>query len=299
MIDVQIAISTDMGYFKPSLVAMMSVLERASAPVKVNFFGDALDDDAQSSVQSACGAFPGASLNYVDISGMIPEPPEGCGTPKSTMARLILPSLASGRVLHIDSDTMTFSDIRPLFELDLQGNLIAAVRDFVFLNMFVNDRSYHRDRYDYNTTLLSPYPVHDYFNAGIVLYDIDSISSDGKLVEEMADINAAYRDRDVDQSWLNRLFKGNVTFLDPSWNCIWGRNLKSVQIAKSMLPERHIHDLQKSKIEHYCGLIKPWRPLGWKHYLDPGKFLKYGYTALRYRHRASALLGRIEIASVR
>ena len=294
MTKAQIAMSTDMKRLGPSLVALCSALRHTSLDLDVHFFGDRLTSDARCIVETAVRTGARTTLNYIDISDMPFDPPSWCDLPKAMMARLLLPTVAAGRVLYLDVDTMAVSSIDSLFEIDLKGNPIAATRDFTFLNMYVRNMDYHRDRFDFNSRLMAPHPAYDYFNSGVMIFDIDAICANSDWKRMMTDVQAAYDMNDGDQSWLNHVFKGNVTFLDPSYNCIWGRSRKIFGIAKSQLPKNLVHELSKSKINHYCGLIKPWRYLRSSYYLNPGKFFKYGYTAYSYRKHARAYFNDIE-----
>lgn len=290
----QIAMSTDMKRLGPSLVTLCSSLRHTSLDLDVHFFGERLSDDARCLVETAVRTSARTTLNYIDISDMPFDPPSWAGAPKAMMARLLLPTVATGRVLYLDVDTMAVSSIDSLFELDLKGNPIAATRDFTFLNMYVRNMNLHRDRFDFNSRIMAPHPVYDYFNSGVMILDIDAICANSDWKSGMTDVQAAWDMNDGDQSWLNHVFRGNVTFLDPSYNCIWGRSRKIFRIAKSQLPENLVHELSKPKINHFCGLTKPWRYLGAAYYLNPEKFFKYGYTALTYRRRAEAFFKDLE-----
>ena len=292
---VQIAISADMDYLRPALVAMMSVLDNTRSPVTVHFLGDCLSDEAKLSVQSACGLFPGTTLRYIETSEVLAPPPSWVVEPRSMIAITALPKIITGRVLYLDCDTMTFSDIKPLFEMDMQGNSIAAIRDFVFLNMYVKNMSTFKERHDFNASLMSPYPVYDYFNSGVVLFDMDMIRENSALLGTMTDAQGLYELGDADQSWLNHVFRGRVAYLHPSWNCMWGRGRKMVEIGRSALPAEHVHKYAPAAINHYFGIIKPkpWHGMGSVYFRNPAKFAKYGYEALRYRNMSRRLLGRL------
>lgn len=49
---------------------------------------------------------------------------------RSCMSILLVPKLAGqGRTLYLDRDTMAFGDVSEPFDMDLEGNLAAAVRN--------------------------------------------------------------------------------------------------------------------------------------------------------------------------
>jgi lipopolysaccharide biosynthesis glycosyltransferase len=44
---------------------------------------------------------------------------------------LIIPSKLTGRVLYLDGDVRVSADLSPLFKVDMQGQPLAAARDYV------------------------------------------------------------------------------------------------------------------------------------------------------------------------
>ena len=139
MNNIQIAFATDMGYFEPTLIAMMSVLKHASRPFSVHFLGYQLADDAKRRLELACRSFADADLSFHELD----KDMLAGATQKTdyislvTLGRLGLPKLAQGQVLYIDGDTITYGDVATLFDLDMKGALIGAVRDVVTLkNLF-------------------------------------------------------------------------------------------------------------------------------------------------------------------
>ena len=138
MTKVQIAVVTDMRMFEPTLTAMMSAVEHSSRPVTIHFLGHEISDEARRLLDAAAKALPNADLRFYDLSEALPE---GWDDFKydgkhsaATKANLFVPKLVEeGRVLYLDSDTITHADISPLFDLDMKGCHIAAARDYGFL----------------------------------------------------------------------------------------------------------------------------------------------------------------------
>ena len=184
------------------------------------------------------------------------------GNSGAIMGRMLLPQLAEGRVLYIDSDTLTCADIRPLFEMDMGTAKIAAVRDYTVLGTFRKDRAIGRSVFADQIDLMKPTPVFMYFNAGVVLMDCSAIRRDAGVMRRMTDLSAASGLRLLDQDLLNSTFKNQVHFLDHSWNCMWGQSRRMARIAKTTLPECPDRHPLPAKIVHFIGARKPWDPLG-------------------------------------
>lgn len=148
--------------------------------------------------------------------------------------RLVAPDV--GRILYLDCDMLVREDVAVLFDLDLEGNAIAAVRDSI--GAFITGRrdlKQNRDIFD---------PADYYFNAGMVLIDIakwreaDVI---GRMEEAYSTgvMQRIYYDQDL----LNLVFKGKWLKLPWRWNVI---------------DARHAHDGVDPAILHYTAERKPW-----------------------------------------
>ena len=102
------------------------------------------------------------------------------------------------RVLWLDADTIVDDDLTPLLEMDLEGNLMAAVEE--------PGRSRH------------PFV---YYNAGVLLMDLEEIRNSGKG-REMTDLVNRRRLDYPDQDAINLLCQTRIRRVEPDWNaCRW------------------------------------------------------------------------------
>ena len=300
---IQVAFATDMEYFEPALVAMTSVLRFVSRPARVYFLGHELTDAAQRKLEAACRHFPGTNLHYHRIStdmlaGLSGK--RGYLTPVS-LGRLYLPKLVRGQVLYLDSDTITYGDIAPLFDFEMNGSLISAVRDTVNLKYYYkyNSKIYItlkkikncnkvKKRLEHRAKLMAPFPIYDYFNSGVLLMDCDAITAVEGLLERMTDTIAAGQHILPDQDHLNTLFKGRVAFLEPKWNCSRGSIRHDMRFLAPVQPRISRHQTSSPIIVHFYGPRKPWQRLG---FYDR---MRLGYRQVtRYRRTANELVHRI------
>ena len=296
MRDIQISLATDAGYLRPTLVAMASVIEKASRPVTVHLLGDGLSDAAVEIAETVCAETPGTALVHHDVSDMLPEEFESEHWSRAAMGRLRIPTLTEGRVLHLDGDTMTFVDIAPLFDLDLHDDIVAGVRDFAPLHWISKDSPMGRSRLPILLELMSPYPIHDYFNSGVLLMDTDRIRSDGTLLGMLADTKLAQRLYYPDQDLLNIALKGRAAFLHPRWNAFYGRTGHIGRVARAALPPELVHGPSSLGIAHFIYEPKPFNAIRRKHWKKTSFLFRLLPMLMRYRLNARRLLHPVEDA---
>jgi lipopolysaccharide biosynthesis glycosyltransferase len=166
-------------------------------------------------------------------------------------ARLLIGDLLPtgwDRVAYLDSDTITRRPLTDLWNTDLGGNLLGAVRD------------------DYIPTIASPYglpswrqrgldPDLPYFNSGVMLIDLD-LWRRTRLGEQALQYLAEHRGdiRLFDQDALNAVAAGQWRQLDTVWNVTgyWRKPHRRTG--------RHRDILTAARIRHFAGYGKPWEP---------------------------------------
>lgn len=191
---------------------------------------------------------------FTDIAARMPENKR---LSNIVYARLIIDRLVgneAGRVLYLDCDMLVRDDVGWLFDLDLKGNSIAAVRDTI--GAFITggrDLRNNRDIFD---------PADCYFNAGMVLIDLEKWR-DADILGRMEEAYATGVMQRIyyDQDLLNLIFRGHWLELPWRWNTI---------------DARHAHEGLNPAILHYTGDNKPWGVLS-------GTFQSVAFARL-YRH---------------
>ena len=255
---IQLAYATDMNYINASIVSMMSALENTSQPVLLHLLGYELSEDAIDKVSLACNKFPGTKFKYHEITNeMLTEEVKDLKLPPSIFSRLFIPDLADlndgDKVLYIDSDTIVCGDLSPIFEIDLKGSYIGAVRDCLPLNFLTKSEEKVINEY---RNIMHPFPLTDYFNSGVLLLDCRSIINNKDLARKMKDLNTASKYYSLDQTHLNNLFKGCVTYLDEKYNCFWGDY--NYQYYKRFKNKLNFNYRDAPVIVHFIGPYKPW-----------------------------------------
>lgn len=132
-------------------------------------------------------------------------------TGNSTYARLFVPELLGREVercLYIDADTTIVGPLTPLFELDLGGSPIAAIRDTGDLNITRRESVAHGIAFG-----------DDYFNAGVMVMDLTRWRQES-IADRVIDYANAHPERLIvnDQSCLNAVLYMQNHPIDPIWN---------------------------------------------------------------------------------
>lgn len=166
--------------------------------------------------------------------------------------RLFIPDILKNydKAIYFDADLIATTDIAALYDISLDGNACAAVKDnyislitqnneFVFLNF----ASYAKD-------ILKMPDLSGYFNSGVIVFNIKKINEQHTLKDF---INVAQKNNKYfhDQNVLNSVFNGNIKYLDATWNC-------QINSGKDFISEITLTSLQKINIIHFCSKFKPW-----------------------------------------
>lgn len=135
---------------------------------------------------------------------------------RATYLRLLLPRLLPAhveRLLYLDCDILCAGSLRELFDLDLRGNVLGAVRDAHAGSL--SDMG--------GLPGLARYPDLDpdapYFNAGVLLIDLPGWR-DQRITERCFEYVRRHADeaRFTDQDALNHTLHGNWLRLPKTWN---------------------------------------------------------------------------------
>lgn len=148
------------------------------------------------------------------------------------------------KALYLDSDMIVTGSIRELWDTDLTGRSIGVVEDMTS----IFPRHYERLHYS---------PEYSYFNAGMVLFNLD-YWREHRLGEVIADYIKRYPERlEVnDQDALNATTCGTRLFLPLRWNMQDGffrRKHYTTRSRQEIKEER-----RNAAIIHFTGVKKPW-----------------------------------------
>ena len=171
--------------------------------------------------------------------------------PPEMYFRLVAPQLLPSqldRAIYLDPDTLVINPLRPLWELDLKGNLFAAAAHTGKTELA---NSVNQVRLGTN---------HDYFNSGVLLMDLEL----GRRVidpEALFSFTRAHA-RELlfpDQDLLNMLYGERILALD---DAVWNYDARNYNNYYLRSGGRCDMDwvFTHTAVLHFCGRAKPWKP---------------------------------------
>ena len=264
---INVALTFDDGFWAPAYATMRSacLFSQRRADLVFHLCHRTLSDEHRRDLASIATEF-GATLKWYDLDksdlfiDIATRMPENKRLSNIVYARLVLDRLLDPsieRVLYLDCDILVRDDVATLYDWDMQGHPIAAVRDTLG-TWLVGGRDVrgNRDIFD----VADPY-----FNAGIVLIDLKGWREAdiiGRMEQAFADgvMQRIYYDQDL----LNLVFRNNWLSLPWRWNLIEPR------------PE---HESLDPAILHYTGTRKPWGTwVTWRRSVAFARFYRHVMT---------------------
>lgn len=187
--------------------------------------------------------------------------------PQTAYFRIAIPQLFRGkgveRLLYLDCDMIALTDVSKLWQLDLKGNILAAVEDAGFHHrlekMKIKTESYR------------------YFNSGFMLIDVnkwleqDVTNRVLKFIQENPE-----KLRFHDQDALNAILHDQWLPIHPKWNAQSYIMQKEVKNPRPEGERAYVETRKQPKIIHYSGHIKPWS----KEFTSPTKKYYEKYAEL-------------------
>ena len=166
-----------------------------------------------------------------------------------TWYRLALPELSDvDRAVYLDSDLIVLDDLRPLFTTELGSSVVAAVTNTLYPGV-----PFH------GVSELGLRSERDYFNAGVLLLDLEAWRTRGVTDQIVASINTGLGGlaEGADQHALNSVLWHERVALHPRWNA----QNPLFELADRQLPlaaEEIGVARRDPAIVHFIGPYKPW-----------------------------------------
>jgi lipopolysaccharide biosynthesis glycosyltransferase len=151
------------------------------------------------------------------------------------------------KALYFDGDMVATTDVSQLFDMDISGYLVGAVRDvaaaWYFLPQNLKTDEY-RKIYEYMLSMKNP---SDYINSGMLVINCEKFRqtySQNDILDAISSREWQVHDQDV----INFLAKDKILHLDYSWNFMltsWARCLPQ------NLAQKYLEGGKNPKVIHY------------------------------------------------
>lgn len=163
------------------------------------------------------------------------------------------------KILYLDCDMVVEEDIALLFNDDIEGYLLGAIKDIDYAGVYKESK----ERKKYTKEVLKLTTPFDYCQAGVLIINLKEFRR-RFTVRELLDVATSYKWIHHDQDVLNYLCQGHIKFIDMSWNVVidWKNNFTSrmdvIRCAPRDMYNEYLRSRKNPKIIHYAGYQKPW-----------------------------------------
>ena len=204
---IEVVLASDRNLIKQAGITAIGAIGRTSLPLNFTFLTPAADQDhADWKMVTDLVRREGASCSLLPVTFRPSTLQLAQHLTEVTYYRLLLPRLLPAdlhRVIYMDCDVYVGRDLAALWNADLAGKPLGAARDFAF-------REWSRLGID---------AANGYFNAGVLLLDLDSVRRRG-LFDAALKFSVEHPGALTwsDQCALNRIFSGDWTVLPQHWN---------------------------------------------------------------------------------
>ena len=170
--------------------------------------------------------------------------------------RFFIPEIFSDydKIVYLDCDIIANCDIAELYDIDMEGNGLAAAVGLA--------RQHEDDKhtaYIENTLKITK---ENYFNSGVLVFDVQQnreINFFEKCIETLKELKEPlFPDQDV----LNIIFKDNTKYINFEYNFTWNMvhfYKNSEEKLSKNFRQDYINACENPKIIHFAGGNKPWK----------------------------------------
>lgn len=239
MSNIPIFLPSDNNYAPYLAACIASICDNTNSICDFYILDGGISEQNRQKILNLKNQFDNFNIEFLQINAeekfkdfMIPE-----GINRSTYMRFLIPALKPnlGKVVYMDSDTITLSDIKDLFDESLDDYALGAV--------------WNEKRRAFNGDTKEPMELSDdykYFNAGVLLIDIPKWIEDD-IVKKLFEIEKQYKNKilHADETLLNKYFDNNYKTLDIKYNYTeWDYSFNDT--------------VDQIYTRHYITKIKPW-----------------------------------------
>lgn len=235
------------NYAKPLAVSMASVLANTDEYIEFYILENNISSKSKEKIIKLKNHFKNFSIKYIPINMEIFKNfPDLNWYSLNMYSRFFIPELETtiDKAIYLDVDIILKSNIKNLFETDLEDFAIGAV---VGEKKYLNDKSFIQ-----HMNSLGLDKTHTYFGSGVLLIN-SKLWRKNHIFEKLVNIVENNKDKlkYPDQDALNIIFNNNnYKHLDLYWNRDINCLEEDIKFKKD--------ELKKCFLIHYDGPNKPW-----------------------------------------
>ncbi|MGE4454436.1 MAG: glycosyltransferase family 8 protein [Sphaerochaeta sp.] len=161
------------------------------------------------------------------------------------------------KVLYLDCDTVVLEDVSKLYDLDLQGKVLAAALDPEVPSLSLSGDPSMKE---YLQKTLGFADGDAYFQAGVLVIDMKAMRALHSVSEWIALVGER-RYRFNDQDLLNKECRGKFLVLAMNWNTVVDCNhtrIKTIADGPLSIYQAYTEAREHPYLVHYAGFEKPW-----------------------------------------
>ena len=259
---VHIAVISDEGYAIPTITMLTSARYNKSPERSyiIHVLGNNLSEFSQRKFRElerpdfSLRFYRCSSERYADI-----RLPQGVPWSLSTMIKCelaeLLPQL--DKVLFLDGDILVVGDLGELYDIALDGNVLAAVREL------------QGERKKLHKIIGTTH----YFNAGVMLLNLKQMREE-KLGEKIIQLKQQAPDtwRYGEQDPFNVVCEGRTHYLHPRWNFLstiymHGKDTWSIEEFNAFYHTSYANytEMEEDAVIHHFAWLKPWKNKNMRH----------------------------------
>lgn len=262
--EINVSFATDK--YECMLVSMLSMIRNSSASSSYNIFvlaADNLAGEQEARIRDVISHYSNVNLKFFYVEKEMPD--VEMSIPWITMPtyyRLLIPRLLADydKCLYLDTDIIVKGDIRELYDVDIEGNMVAAVKA----------PSYHvrsKEAIAEHCDILQINSIDQYINAGVLLMNLKMMREEEFTDKGLKLIRERYPSQD--QDIVNKLCYGKILHIPLRFNLMTKYFGKDAEALSSCFSSKEIYNaLDAPLIIHYADRKKPWRDLSTPYSID-------------------------------
>lgn len=275
-----IVFTCDDHYFKYAAVVISSIIHNSNRNTKyeINIVSEYISDENKALAQKMVQFKSNISLQFHVIKIENPEIFHlNSYMSLSTYYRFFIFDLLKEyeRVLYLDSDLIIDNDISFFANIDFENKGAICCPSIYVQNLLKNNTKHPFSR-EYFTKILNMSDFDEYFNAGVILFNITLIRAQGmdrKFFEAIKNIkDPVFQDQDILNSVLSN--NGGAKLISNEYNHTKTMKFSFKRIFFNALKNKFGKKRNNwFTIYHYVGRVKPWQNFN----TDSALFLYYAY----------------------